>query len=402
MLRPLGRSPIQRAVDIAMVLAQLFFNLLSLCGCGYYVLCLWSARQFLRKRAAVVPSDFTPPVSFLKPLKGMDPEIYASLRSHCLFDYPEYEIIFGANSADDPAVASVEQLQREFPGHPMKLVVCPEILGGNRKVSSLIQMLPHARYEHLLVNDSDIRVETDYLRRVVAPLQDTGVGIVTCLYRGIAGGTLGSRLEAIGISTDFCGGVLSAIQIENGIHFGLGSTLVFRRADLQTAGGFEALADYLADDYELGQRLSHGKLRGHLSEVVVETFLPACTLHAFLDHQLRWARSVRDSRGWGYLGVALTFGLPWSLLALVFNPIAWWSWLVFGFTLGLRMRMAWVLGVRVAQDRQVPRYFWLIPLRDIAALLIWAAGYLGTTVVWRGDRFLLKQGKLTRLTDKPV
>ena len=383
-----------------MLPVQLFLVGLSLCGCGYYVLCLWSARLFLMQRASTAESTFAPPVSFLKPLKGIDPEIYASLRSHCLLDYPQYEIIFGVDSTDDPAVATVERLRREFPVRPMKLVVCPEVLGGNLKVSSLIQMLPHARYEHLLVNDSDIRVEPNYLRRVVAPLRDAGVGIVTCLYRGIAGGTLGSRLEALGISSDFCGGVLSAIQMENGIHFGLGSTLVFRRTDLHSCGGFEALADYLADDYELGQRLSHGSLRGHLSEVVVETFLPAYTWPAFFDHQLRWSRSVRDSRGWGYLGVALTFGLPWSFLGLALSPRTWWVWLVFGFTLALRMLMAWVLGVSVAQDRQVLRYFWLIPLRDLVALLIWVAGYLGTTVVWRGDRFLLRQGKLTKLTDE--
>jgi len=376
---------------------QLFLALLSLCGCGYYLLCLWSARPFLGQRAKSVSNTFTPPVSLLKPLKGMDPEIYASLRSHCILDYPEYEIIFGVNSADDPAVVSVEQLRREFPEHPIQLIVCPEVLGGNRKVSSLIQMSPHARYEHLLVNDSDIRVEPDYLRRVVAPLANPSVGFVTCLYRGVEGGTLPSRLEALGISTDFCGGVLSAIQMENGIHFGLGSTLVFRRAELQSAGGFEALVDYLADDYELGQRLSKGRFQGYLSEVVVETFLPAYSWREFFDHQVRWARSVRDSRGWGYLGVALTFGAPWALLALVVGAGTLWVWLVFGFTLGLRMLMAWVLGVRVAQDRQVLRWFWLIPLRDVAALFIWAAGYLGTTVVWRGDRFRLRNGKLIKV-----
>jgi ceramide glucosyltransferase len=374
-----------------------FFSLLSLCGCGYYVLCIWSAQAFLRRRAEAVPTDFTPPVSLLKPLKGMDPEIYASLRSHCVLDYPEYEIIFGVNSLDDPAVSSVEQLRREFPAHPIRLVVCPEILGGNRKVSSLIQMTPHASCEHLLVNDSDIRVECDYLRRVVAPLRDPSVGIVTTLYRGMAGRTLGSRLEALGISTDFCGGVLSAIRMENGLHFALGSTLVFRREDLRAAGGFEALVDYLADDYELGQRLSKDGLHGYLSEVVVETFLPAYSWREFFDHQLRWARSVRDSRGWGYLGVALTFGLPWSILALLAGRGAFWVWCVFGFTLALRMGMAWRIGVRVAQDRQVGRWFWLIPLRDVAALLIWAAGYLGTTVVWRGDRFFLRNGKLTKV-----
>jgi ceramide glucosyltransferase len=382
----------------ALWLFQTLFILLPVCGCGYYLLCLWSARRFLRRPRTTPDPGFTPPVSILKPLKGMDPEIYASLRSHCVQEYPEYEIIFGVSEANDPAIASVEKLRREFPQHPIELVACPEILGGNVKVSNLIQMLPRARYEYLLVNDSDIRVETDYLRRVVAPLRDSKLGMVTCLYRGVAGGTLGSRLEALGISTDFCGGVLAAIQMEGGPHFGLGSTLVFRRADLQSVGGFEALVDYLADDYQLGQRLSEKGLEGFLSEVVVDTFLPAYSLRGFFDHQLRWARSVRDSRGWGYLGVALTFGLPWALLELVVGRGASWVWGVLGFTLALRMVMAWVVGVRVAKDWQVLRWFWLIPLRDVAALFIWAAGYLGTTVMWRGERFNLKQGKLAKIT----
>ncbi len=381
----------------ALRLIEVLFILLPLCGCGYYVLCIWSAWQFLRRRRAISEAGFTPPISILKPLKGMDPEIYASLRSHCAQGYPEYEIIFGVSDANDPAAEWVEQLRREFPQHPITFVVCPEILGGNVKISNLIQMLPRARYEYLLLNDSDIRVETDYLRRVVAPLRDSKLGMVTCLYRGVADRTLGSRLEALGISTDFCGGVLAAIRMEGGLHFGLGSTLVFRRADLQSVGGFEALVDYLADDYQLGQRLSQNGLEGHLSEVVVETFLPAYSWRDFFDHQLRWARSVRDSRGWGYLGVALTFGVPWALLGLVVARGAWWAWDVLGVTLALRMLMGWVIGIRVAKDRQVRRWFWLIPLRDVAALLIWASGYLGTTVVWRGDRFLLKHGKLTKI-----
>jgi ceramide glucosyltransferase len=378
-------------------LLEALFVLLPLCGCGYYMLCLWSAWQFLQRSRSVLEAGFTPPISILKPLKGMDPEIYASLRSHCVQEYPDYEIIFGVSDANDPAVVWVEQLRKEFPQHPIQFVVCPEILGGNVKISNLIQMLPHARYEYLLVNDSDIRVETDYLRRVVGPLRDSKLGMVTCLYRGIAGETLGSRLEALGISTDFCGGVLAAIQMEGGLHFGLGSTLMFRRDELHSVGGFEALVDYLADDYQLGQRLSQKRLEGYLSEVVVETFLPAYSWRGFFDHQLRWARSVRDSRGWGYLGVALTFGVPWALLGLVVARAAWWSWGVLGFTLLLRMVMAWVVGIRVAKDQQVLRWFWLIPLRDVAALFIWVAGYLGTTVVWRGDRFNLKQGKLAKI-----
>ena len=173
-------------------------------------------------------------------------------------------------------------------------------------------MLGQAKYETILVNDSDIRVESDYLRRVVTPLEDNQTGLVTCLYRGTASPTLGSRLEALGISTDFAAGVLAARQLEGGIRFGLGSTLAFRRRDLEAIGGFEAFVDYLGDDYEIGRRIAERGLTVTLSDVVVETFLPAYTLREFFDHQLRWGRTVRDSRRWGYLGLGLTFGFPWG------------------------------------------------------------------------------------------
>ena len=179
--------------------------------------------------------------------------MYESFRSHCLLDYPEYEIIFGVSEEDDPAVELVRRLQAEFPQRTIQLVVCNRNLGTNRKVSNLAQMLPSARYDHLIVNDSDIRIQPDYLQRVVTPFADPKIGMVTCLYRGVPNKTLGSRLESIGISTDFSGGVLSAREVEKGIHFALGSTMVFRRNDLQAIGGFEAVVDYLADDYELGQ-----------------------------------------------------------------------------------------------------------------------------------------------------
>ena len=205
-------------------------------------------------------------------------------------------------------------------------MVCPENLGANTKVSNLGQMARQARHEYLIVNDSDIRVEPDYLRRVLAPLSDPKVGLVTCLYRGIANSSLGSRLESLGISTDFCAGVLVAQTVENGIRFGLGSTLAFRRRDLQAIGGFEAIADYLADDYQLGSRIAALGLKVKLSDVVVETFLPRYTLSSFVAHQLRWARTVRDSRFWGYLGLGFTFGLPWAVLALILAKGAAWAW----------------------------------------------------------------------------
>src|SRR3984885_11122854 len=219
----------------------------------YYLLCLWSAAAFLREREAgegSAPTWEVPPVSILKPLKGTDPEIYENFRSHCLQDYPEYEIIFGVNDPNDPAIESVRELQREFPDRRIQLLVGSNILGANVKVSNLAQMLAEARYDYLIVNDSDIRVEPDYLRRVIAPLADLRIGMATCLYRGVADATLGSRLEALGISTDFCPSVLAAWQLEGGIRFGLGSTLAFGRADLEKIGGFTSFVDYLADDYE--------------------------------------------------------------------------------------------------------------------------------------------------------
>ena len=223
---------------------QLVVEILAVAGIVssslYYLLCLWSAFRFLseKKGNTLQSSEAWPPISILKPLKGTDPEIYESFRSHCLQEYPEYEIIFGVNDGNDPAIESVKSLQLEFPNRRIQLVVSPLVLGANVKVSNLAQMLPEARYEHLIVNDSDIRVEPDYLRRVIAPLSDSRVGMVTCLYRGVAAQTPGSRLEALGISTEFCAGVLAARQLENGIRFGLGSTLAFRRAELKQIGGF--------------------------------------------------------------------------------------------------------------------------------------------------------------------
>ena len=361
-------------------------------GVAYYALCLWSAVRFLQARKAADKSVRpTQPVSILKPLRGTDPEMYESFRSHCLQDYPEYEIVFGVSDANDPAIQLIEQLKAEFPQRAITLMVCRENLGANTKVSNLAQMVREARHEYLMVNDSDIRVEPDYLRRVLAPLTDSKVGLVTCLYCGIANSTLGSRLESLGISTDFCGGVLVAQTVENGIRFGLGSTLAFRRRDLQAIGGFEALVDYLADDYQIGSRIAALGLKVKLSDVVVDTFLPRYTLRGFFDHQLRWARTVRDSRFWGYVGLGLTFGLPWAVLALIFSPGAAWAWALLACTAAIRLAVAIVVGKSVLQDRQVVRSLALIPVRDVFALLVWIVSFAGHKVVWRGDHFQFRR-----------
>jgi ceramide glucosyltransferase len=366
----------------------------------YYLLCIWGAVTFLREaeRNEGPPATQTlPPISILKPLKGIDPEIYASFRSHCQQNYPEYEIIFGVSDASDLASESVRALQREFPQRRIVLVVCSENIGANVKVSNLAQMLTHARYDYLIVNDSDIRVEPDYLRRVTAGLADSRTGMVTCLYCGVSAATLGSRLESIGISTDFCAGVLAARQLERGIHFGLGSTLAFRRAELEKIGGFHAIVNHLADDYELGARISRLGLRVKLSEVVVETYLPAYQMSEFLSHQLRWARGVRDARAGGYFGLIFTFGFFWSLVGLVASGGALWAWAAAAVVLVLRMSMALFVGRLVLRDRTVLKNLWLIPLRDLIAVMIWIVSLRGNVVTWRGDRFRLENGKLTRI-----
>src|SRR5271166_4464234 len=341
----------------------------------FYFLSALSLASFLSDRRKKInqvqpPQNALPPVSILKPLKGVDPEIWESLCSHCEQEYPEFQIIFGVSDPNDPAVEVVRRLQAKYPQIPIELIVCNRVLGANIKVSNLAQMLPAARHELLLVNDSDIRVPADYLRAVTAPLADASVGLVTCLYRGIASPaaarpTLGSRLEALGISTDFAPGVLSARFLEKGLHFGLGSTLAFRRRDLEAMGGFEAMLDYLADDYELGRRISATGKRVELSPAIVVTFLPAYTLSQFFRHQLRWSRTIRDARRWGYAGLLFTFGLPWALVTLLAAHGAPWAWILLGLTFVMRLAVGVVAGLAVLDDSPVLNNIFWLPLRDL-------------------------------------
>jgi ceramide glucosyltransferase len=390
---PTPRAIIE-AVTIIGTLGSLFFYFLSALGLA----------SFLRdSRKESPPAAQLPPVSILKPLKGVDPEIWESFCSHCDQDYSEFQLIFGVSDPADPAIEVVRKLQAKYPNRKIELIVCNRVLGTNIKVSNLAQMLPAARHELLLLNDSDIRVPADYLRKVIPPLADDSVGLVTCLYRGLAAPTvarptLGSRLEALGIATDFVPGVLSARFLEKGLHFGLGSTLAFRRRDLEAIGGFEVLLDYLADDYELGRRIAATGKRIELSTATVTTFLPAYTMPEFFRHQLRWSRTIRDARRWGYAGLLFTFGLPWALLTLLAAQGARWAWLLLALTLVARLAVGFATAKFVLRDFRLSDLF-LLPLRDLLAPFVWAAGFMGNRIHWRGQVFDLKNGRLHRTSD---
>ncbi len=229
--------------------------LLAAAGAAYYALCAWAGLRFLG-RQFTVPRASPPPVSIMKSLKGVDPHMWAAFRSHCLLEYPEYEVLFGVSDLSDPAVALVNEVQREFPSAKLRVIHCPQALGANGKVSNLAQMLPQAQYEHVLINDSDILVEPDFLRRVMGGFVDSQVGMVTTLYRAAAGASLWSKLEALGISTDFMGGVLVAREMEGGIRFALGATMATTKTVIAKIGGLASLVDVLGDDYELGVRVA--------------------------------------------------------------------------------------------------------------------------------------------------
>ena len=387
------------------VAIEVVLLLLTLGGLAYLVLALWGARGFVREvRGRSGRVEFAPAVTVLKPLKGVDARMYEALASHCRQEYAgAYELVFGVSSAADPACALVERLGQEFPGVAMRLVVCPERLGTSGKVSNLVQMLRVAAYEFAVVNDADIAVGPRYLERVMRGFADDGVGMVTAPYvgRAIAGQRrrvgVWSKMEALGIATDFMPGVLTARMLEGGIGFGLGSTLAMRRSALAAAGGFEAVLECLADDYELGARIAKAGYRVELCGEVVETTVPAYDWRGFRDHQVRWMRTVRDSRRWGYLGLGVTFCVPWAVLTCVASGFALWGFALLTMVVLARVSVALAVGVGVLGDGQVLRDLWLLPVRDFLGLGFWVGSFAGDTVVWRGERFRLKRGMLTRI-----
>ena len=385
-----------------------FFAGLVLCGLAYQFLVFVGIAKFRRESSPHAGPVLTPPISILKPLRGVDPRMYEAFRSHCLQDYPDYEIIFGVADPDDPAVSEVERLRREFPARRIKLIVCPEQLGTNGKVSTLVQLLPVARHDLLVINDSDILVPSNYLHQIADRFcsgvkgstteeKTRRIGMVTTLYRAAAGSTLASRIESLTVATDFAGGVLAAYALEGRLTFGLGATLAVRRETLEAIGGLQPLLDYLADDYELGNRIARAGFDVVLTSIVVDTALPNSSFSEMFQHQLRWARTIRDRRLRGYIGLGVTHVVPWALLACVFAGFSGWSLALFAVAGFSRFAVAAALCNYALKDMRADLDIWLLPVRDVIALLIWIACFAGNQVFWRGETFRLRHGKLEKL-----
>lgn len=353
--------------------------LLVICGAAYNLLAIAGAIRFKRMRRT--PQDFTPPVSILKPIRGRDAQFYEAIRSHATQEYPEFELIFGAADPNDPALADVARLQGEFPGIPIRIVNTKND-APNGKAGSLEILGREARHDVLLVNDGDILVEPGYLHRVIPVLADERVGLVTCLYRG-RGSSNASRTEALGIATEFAPSVLVARLVSDG-GFALGSTMAFWRADLDAIGGFAAIRDYLADDYQLGARIAGLGKRVVLSDAVVETNLGAGSWRDVWKHQVRWSRTIRVSRPAGYFGYLVTQSTSWCVVAVALGE---WRIAAAGLAVRLIAGAAAMFALRYFTFARVL----LVPLRDLFGLAVWAAGIVGRTVEWRGIRFELRR-----------
>ena len=363
----------------------------------YYLLAIFAALAFSRRtKAQALPTStlaFEPPVSILKPVHGVDFASYENYASFCVQDYPECEILFAVNEESDPAVAVVTRLIADFPQRRISLFIGAEYFGANKKVNNLARLTREAKHEVLALSDGDVRVGPQYIRNVVAPLRDSNIGVVTSFYRAIAQHNPYAELEAVGASSDFFAGVLMAAWTE-GVKFALGASVVTTKTWMQKIGGFEAIAAFLADDYEIGHRVTQSGGRVVLSNETVSTIYPAQTLRSFWQHQLRWARTVRLCRPASYAALLFTQGLPWAVAAALLAPAPWMAASYLFVYLVLRFTVAWLVGVSVVGDDVLRRRLWLVPLWDAIHFVVWVVSFASNHVVWGNVEYVVDRGRM--------
>jgi ceramide glucosyltransferase len=357
----------------------------------YYLCAIVAASKFFRPRPQDSP-DFSPPISILKPVHGLDRAAYENYASFCRQEYPDFEMLFCVSHESDPAVPLIKKLIADFPQRSIRLLIGSEPLGVSDKVNKLCRMAREARHEILLVSDSDVRVEPGFLRAVAAPFHDPQVGGVTCLYRGLTDGSFAADLTALGNSTDFAEGVLVAWLFGN-VKFMLGAVMATTKSRLREVGGFEALVDHFSDDYELGSRIAARGYRIELSAFPVSVVYPRQNLLDAFRQQVRWNMSVRFSRPGGHLGLVFTQGLAWMTLA-VFLVHSWLG--VLGYLLAYELlETDGALSVaRGMKDELVRRRQWMLPLREAFAFAAWLASFFPQRIHWRGQQFYVRDRRL--------
>ena len=358
-------------------------TVLIILSMAYWIVAWWNVRTFFRRPPASM-FHYMPPVSILKPARGLDAGLYENFASFCRQDYPEYEILFGVLDPDDPAIAIIRQIQRDFPEHPIRLVVARPI-GFNNKVSILHALAAEARYPIFVLSDSDMRVAPDYLRRVVSPLADQKIGLITCLPRGVQAESFGAIMEALELGAGFLPAAMLGLQMLK-MAYAFGASITLWREDLERIGGFAAIADYLADDYQVAARIARLGRRVLLSDYLMDNVLGAMPLREVWHRHVRWFRCARVSRPYEYLTVIITFTLPLALLILLGTGFARSGWALLVSTILLRYVVTWLIS-GYTHDQVVRQHLLWVPLHDLLHLGYWAAGLVGRRVVWKDEVF---------------
>jgi ceramide glucosyltransferase len=359
----------------------------------YYFLAIFSStRYFLQARKYSFQNrDFTPPISNLKPVRGLDPEAYENFASLCRQDYPEYELIFCATDQSDPCVPVIQKLMRDFPERKIRLLFSSGHTAINDKVAKLGLMLSEAQYEYLVFNDSDVRVEPGYLRKLIGPFRDKKVGGVTCFYVSTEDKNMVERLQTMGMISDFYAGILVAWQLD-GVHFALGPTMVSTKERIRGFGGFQVLEGRPADDLLFGRLIAEQGVEVKLLPYAVETVPDFEGIGALFSKRVRWMTVMRKMRPWGHFGLLFTWGLPWTTLAVAVHPTLAVAAAYWGGYLACRVLITWLIGVFGLKQNTLWKKMPLIPVWDGMAFLVWLTSFAKKSIRWRGVDYQLESG----------